>query len=150
MKLYTRSSVKLVPPDRLADAVARYMDYEALAYWARPALEYGPNLPQEVARELTQRCPGYSDTLPKNEASAHQGGAQEWDCLMLWIGDHFFENAKREGWFDAILIQVRNHPRGPWNLRITATRSGATSCRTLSSSIADRRCLRPCCRASPR
>jgi hypothetical protein len=30
---------------------------------------------------------------------------------MLWIGDHFFENAKREGWFDAILVRVRNHPR---------------------------------------
>ena len=31
--------------------------------------------------------------------------------LMLWIGDYFFEDAKIEGWFDAILIQVRNHPR---------------------------------------
>ena len=30
---------------------------------------------------------------------------------MLWIGDHFFQDAKTEGWFDAILIQVRNHPR---------------------------------------
>ena len=30
---------------------------------------------------------------------------------MLWIGDHSFEDAKIEGWIDAILIQVRNHPR---------------------------------------
>ena len=34
-----RSSSKLVQPDRLAEAAARYIDWEALAYWARPALE---------------------------------------------------------------------------------------------------------------
>jgi hypothetical protein len=106
-----RSSAKLIHSDRLAVAVARYMDYDALAYWARPALEYGPELPQEVARELTQRCPEYLDTLPNNKADVPQGGEQGWDHLMVWIGDHFFQDAKGEGWFDAILIQVRNHPR---------------------------------------
>ena len=30
---------------------------------------------------------------------------------MLWIGDHFFQDAQDEGWFDAILVQVRSHPR---------------------------------------
>ena len=30
---------------------------------------------------------------------------------MLWIADHFFQDAQTEGWFDAILIQVRSHPR---------------------------------------
>ena len=30
---------------------------------------------------------------------------------MLWIGDHYFQDAKTEGWFDAILVQVRSHPR---------------------------------------
>ena len=30
---------------------------------------------------------------------------------MLWIADHFFVEAKREAWFDAILISVRHHPR---------------------------------------
>jgi hypothetical protein len=42
-----RASTKLVGPDRLATAVARYVDYEALAYWARPALERGPEPPRE-------------------------------------------------------------------------------------------------------
>ena len=57
-----RSSAKLVHPDRLAEAVARYMDYEALAYWARPALERESRLPAEVASELERRCPGFLDT----------------------------------------------------------------------------------------
>jgi hypothetical protein len=30
---------------------------------------------------------------------------------MYWIADHFFQDAKKEGWYDAILSQVRNHPR---------------------------------------
>jgi hypothetical protein len=30
---------------------------------------------------------------------------------MRWIADHFFRDAKTEGWFDAILAQVRSHPR---------------------------------------
>jgi len=30
---------------------------------------------------------------------------------MTWIADHFFKDAKKGGWFDAVLIQVRIHPR---------------------------------------
>ena len=30
---------------------------------------------------------------------------------MCWIADHYFKDAKTEGWFDAILVQARSHPR---------------------------------------
>ena len=30
---------------------------------------------------------------------------------MLWVGDHLFRDAQQEGWFDAILVRVRSHPR---------------------------------------
>jgi hypothetical protein len=30
---------------------------------------------------------------------------------MCWIADHFFQHARAEGWFDAILIQAQSHPR---------------------------------------
>ena len=106
-----RASAHLVRPDRLSEAVARYMDYEAFAYWARPALESGSEYPAEVVCELERRCPGYLDARLTAPAKASSGGAQDWEDLMLWIGDHFFQDAKTEGWFDAILIQVRNHPR---------------------------------------
>ena len=91
---------------RFSEAVARYIDYEGLAYWVHPALEHGSDIPQEVAHELRQRCPGYLDTWPTLQSSG-----QEWHHLMLWIGDHSFQDATREGWLDAILIRVRNHPR---------------------------------------
>ena len=106
-----RSTAKLVYPDRLADAVARYMDYEALAYWARPALEQNAEPPAEVARQMERQCPGYLDTRRTTPGKAPRGSARDWEHLMLWIGDHLFRDAKQEGWFDAILIQVRSHPR---------------------------------------
>jgi len=106
-----RSSAKLVHPNRLAEAVASYMDYEALAYWARPALESSSLLPTDVAREIERRCPGYLPLRSTVSEQTSSHSAQGWERLMLWTGDHFFQDAKSEGWFDAILIQVRNHPR---------------------------------------
>ena len=49
-----RASFKLVDPVRLSEAVAGYIDYEGLAYWVRPALERGSELPPEV-------CSNWSD-----------------------------------------------------------------------------------------
>ena len=106
-----RSSAKLVHPDRLAQASARYMDYEALAYWARPALESSSELPTDVAREIERRCPGYLRSRSTVNEQTSSGSAEGCERLMLWAGDHFFQDAKSEGWFDAILIQVHNHPR---------------------------------------
>ena len=106
-----RVSAKLADPGRLSEAAARYIDYEALAYWARPALEGGSELPPEVVCELERRCPGYLDARLKACARASRGAAQDWEHLMLWVGDRFFQHAKAEGWFDAVLIQVRSHPR---------------------------------------
>jgi len=105
-----RASVKLVDPVRLSEAVARYIDYEGLAYWVRPALEVGSELPLEVVLELERRLPGYLQAASEPRARK-QIGAQDWEHLMLWIGDHYFRDAQQEGWFDAILVRVRSHPR---------------------------------------
>lgn len=106
-----RLSSKLVSFDRLGEAVARYMDYEALAYWARAALERYPDLPTEVVSELERRCPGFLNGIIKGQPHASRGAFERWQGLMLWIADHFFQDAKAGGWFDAILVGARNHPR---------------------------------------
>jgi len=105
------ASTRLVPSDRLAAAVAKYMDCEALAHWARRALESGPGLPHEVQRELEARCPGFLETELKTRATESGGTGQEWHRLMSWLGDHEFQDAKAQGWFNAVLAQVHNHPR---------------------------------------
>ena len=105
------SSSKRVAPDHLADTVSRYIDWEAFAYWAGPALESTSELPAEVFRELRQRCSGYLDEAISGPNRESKSRSRSWDRLMSWIADHCFEDAQKGGWFDAILIQVRNHPR---------------------------------------
>ena len=127
-----RSSSKLVDPDRLREAVSRYIDWEALAYWAQPALERFHQLPAEVVCELEQRCPGFLELKARQEDP--ESASQVWQGLMLWIADHFFQDAKTEGWFDAILIR-REVIRGrfaPWNMPTTAMRSGVQQCLSLT------------------
>jgi hypothetical protein len=104
-----RSSSKLVDPDRLSEAVARYIDWEALAYWAQPALDRCPQLPAEVVSELERRCPGFLKLNERRKGS--RAASQVLEGLMLWIADHYFQDATTEGWFDAILAQARSHPR---------------------------------------
>jgi hypothetical protein len=105
-----RECFKLVRPERLREAVARYIDWEALAYWARPALERKPPVLTQVACELDARCPGFSD-FNDRAGGGPEALPQGWARLMLWIGDYFFSDAKAEGWYDAILVSVRIHPR---------------------------------------
>jgi hypothetical protein len=101
----------LVAPDRLAEAVSQWIDWEALAYWARPALELRSGVTKEVASELGSRCPGFLEANSSVREQGSLGRSQDWHSLMSWIADHFFQDAKTEGWFDAILVQARSHPR---------------------------------------
>ena len=106
-----RASTKLVQPDRLCEAVARYIDWEALAYWARPALERESRPPAEVASILECRCPGFLNASIKAGQRDSGGDSQALQRLMPWIAEHCFQDAQTEGWFDAILVRVRSHPR---------------------------------------
>ncbi len=106
-----RASSNLVDPDRLTQAVSRYLDWEPLAYWALPASKRFFELPREVAGELERRCPGFLNASIKGRERNRSSTSGRWQRLMRWIADHHFQDAKAEGWFDAILLQARNHPR---------------------------------------
>lgn len=94
--------IQKVDPVRFAEAVSRYIDWEALAYWARPALETGSELPKTVLQELQDRCPGFLEIEP---------GPRDWQRFVLWISNRYFSDAKRDGWFDALLLRAHDHPR---------------------------------------
>ena len=105
-----RECFRLVAPAGLAEAVSRYIDWEAFAYWARPALEQTHCAVSEVARELDARCPGFQE-FNSNERIRDGELPKDWQRLMFWIRDHFFQEAKTEGWYDAIVISAGIHPR---------------------------------------
>jgi hypothetical protein len=75
------------------------------------ALDQKEFLVSEVVRELDARCPGSVEFNAKRRGAVRQL-PNDWDRLMLWIGEHFFHDAKAERWYDAILISARIHPRG--------------------------------------
>ena len=104
-----RECFKFVDSARLTDAVSRYIDWEAFAYWARPALE-GEFVVDEVADELTARCPGFLE-LNARERTRDGELPKDWQRLMFWIRDNFFQEAKTEGWYNAIVISAGIHPR---------------------------------------
>lgn len=104
-----RECFKLVDRARLDEAVRRYIDWEAFAYWARSALEQ-ESVVETVARELDARCPGFGD-FNARERTRDGDLPQHWHRLMFWIRDHFFQEAKTEGWFDAIVMSASIHPR---------------------------------------
>jgi len=106
-----RASAKLVAPNCLAEAVSQYIDWEAFACWARPALECSSQLSAEVRNEIGSRCPGFLAGIDSARGHECRAASEGWHQLMGWIADHFFQHAKAEGWFDAILVQVQSHPR---------------------------------------
>lgn len=101
-----RECFKLVAPARLSEAVSRYIEWEALSYWARAGLDRNQPPPARVSDELEKRCPGFSC-----RRAAGAEGLGSWNRLMSWIGDHFFQEAKAEGWYEAVVLSARMHPR---------------------------------------
>jgi len=88
-----RECFKLVSAERLAQAVSSFIDWEAFAYWARPALEASSSLPSEVARELDCRCPGFLESITKQRGVNGRSG-DDWQRLMLWISDLWFAKTR--------------------------------------------------------
>lgn len=104
-----RECFKHVDSMRLSNAVSRYIDWEAFAYWARPALEQ-ESVVDAVVHELDARCPGFRE-FNARERIRDGELPKHWHRLMLWVRDHFFQEANAEGWFDAIVISAEIHPR---------------------------------------
>jgi len=115
MREEKRRLIKLgrrVSPRALLNEVARYLEWEVFACWARTALELGPPLPVSVEREVNRRCPGFLRT----DAAARAANPQEephcrFNRIIDWIEDHEFARAKKGGWLDVLLHQARLHPR---------------------------------------
>jgi len=103
-----QASAKRVDRERLEEAIARYIDWEAFAYWARPALEHGLPIPREVKQELKCRCP---DFLARSVNTGKIDAENVSENLMAWIAERFFTDARAEGWFDAIIVGVRRNLR---------------------------------------
>ena len=102
-----------VPWQRLLEAREQYIDWQEFYLWVRTALEVENRIPEWIAEILKNRCPGFLET---QEDLSCKAATNLRLALRLedWIDAGIFDFAKQEGWFNAILIQVRNHPRNGW------------------------------------
>jgi len=103
---------RVAGPERLAAAVAQYMEWEAFTYWLRSLLESDTKLPGTVVKELQRRCPGFleSDEELRNTL-VPEDYTGRWKALLEWGENRFFGNIQKEGWLDAVVYEARAHPR---------------------------------------
>jgi len=106
-----RSSLKHAHPERLSQAVSRYLDLEALSHWAQLASDHCSELPDEVVAELNHRYPGFLGTCSQDRKRDSGTLPAAFEQLLNWGIEHCFHDAKAEGWFDAVLLQAHNHAR---------------------------------------
>jgi hypothetical protein len=95
---------------RVAGAVERYVEWRAFAYWLRPLLEAKCELPARATAELERRCPGFLEFNNAHALGKQEEKRKAWQRLVGWIEDHFFSEAKTQGWFGIVVRQARNDP----------------------------------------
>ena len=64
-----------------------------------------------VVDELRIRCPGFLEYDKELHKTDLHGKPRNWNRLLLWGEDHFFGEAKKEDWFEAVILYSRRHPR---------------------------------------
>jgi hypothetical protein len=95
----------------VAKAVEKYIDFEALVYWLRPLFRGAKvQLPPHVALELRQESPSLLEFVSRETSAAYEDKSRNWPRLFNWGKGHVLSQAKKDGWLDSVLRQVRIHP----------------------------------------
>ncbi len=92
-------------------AVEKYLDFAAVLYWLRPLFR-GPKvqLPPHVALELRQESPSLLEFVSREISGTYADKSRSSQHLFNWGKGHVLSHAKKEGWLDCVLRQVRIHP----------------------------------------
>lgn len=100
-----------VSPDRFKRAVGEYLEWEAFSFWIRAIMDSSRHPPACVMEALQKRCPGFL----RNEQAEPKRRQSDYPPLSLrllgWVHDNIFDNAKREGWLDALMFYSVRDPR---------------------------------------
>jgi hypothetical protein len=95
----------------VAKAVEKFIDFEAVVYWLRPLSQTSKfQRPAHVAPELGQECPGLLEFVSREISTDCDDRTKSRQHLFNWGKDHVLSPAKKQGWLDCVLRQVRIHP----------------------------------------
>lgn len=94
----------LVPWRRLLEAASAYAEWHIFVLWVRAIAEFEGQLPDIVRVALGARCPGFlEEGVPRRQGYSHDQTFL-WHSLEEWIALQDFAEAKRQGWFDAVMF----------------------------------------------
>jgi len=95
----------------VAKAVEKFIDFEVVVYWLRPLFRGARvQLPPHVALELKQESPSLLEFVSRETLAAYADKSRSWQRLFNWGKNHVLSHARRGGWIDSVLRQVRIHP----------------------------------------
>ena len=95
-----------------AESVARYIEWEAFAFWVRLIAEATPELPDEVSDAIERRCPGFLTDLQSEQPDRVEYSTWLWRRLLAWIEEHLFADAAKASSLAAVRDAARTHLRG--------------------------------------
>jgi hypothetical protein len=99
-----------ISADYFAKVVECCVDWDEIASWARTGLEEPSAIPQPVRRELRRRCPGFIEYDAPRRKTDPPVRTASWLRLVDWINGHFFSDAMRQGWLNAVRYYAQLHP----------------------------------------
>jgi hypothetical protein len=107
----------------VAKAVENYLEWDAFMLWLRPLFDTSLPLPHHAISELEHRCPDIPKVVRSSAHESRQARSTTWHYVMRCGKDRCISQAKKEGWLDTLLEQVRSHP---WRVRMRAYGSHLT------------------------
>lgn len=96
---------------RFQEGVARYLDWETLAFWVRSLAEVSQQLPPPARATLDSELSGFWGYVASTRPNIQSYSTWLWDELLKWVENHLFSEARDGGWLDGLRTAVRRHLR---------------------------------------
>src|SRR5471030_906194 len=119
----------LVPWRRLEEAASAYVESHIFILWVRAIDEVREELPEVVTSALESRYPGFLDEHVRERKQRPREQRFLWPSLEEWIAVCTFADAKKQGWFEAVMYYAYKDLRTEKAWALWEHTKRASSCR---------------------
>lgn len=96
---------------RIATALKRYVELQAVIHWLHPLLRSNRDLPATAAAEVRRGWPGLLEFCSSIDRTRPDAKGTLAKRLAEWMEDRYFAQPRKEGWLNIVVEQARNEPR---------------------------------------
>jgi len=101
----------LVPPDRLAQTIAEFIEWRAFSYWIRLIVETQGFVSDPMTAILQERCPGFLEYAAAYANEHPREPEFLWLRFLEWTDENLFQVSMVEGWRHALGYDATRDPR---------------------------------------